>query len=260
MSKDNPIPYKRAPQPAQLDQKAKGNHLLHLPKSVAQHSDGEWFEKESVYLKHNFPVPQLAPTLGPALLHARRPLPALPELGRPAALAAPRQQRNARLAPYHRCSNSWSHQREEGLMARRHSGTLGRLTAGSGAGTNRGQSQPLAKAAWLNTPRAGHQRRSPSHCWVSKEPPGATGYKGVSKCTWSRGFPALLAAHREGKGEIPQEHPASPCTHQAVPLPLTPYCRLLPLAWLAIIKRLTEFEAGKKNPKPTNPTNPTPLR
>lgn len=99
MSKDNPIPYKRVPQPAQLDQKAKGNHLLHLPKSVAQHLDGEWFEKESVYLKHNFPVPQLVPTLCPALLHARRLLPALPELGWSAALAAPRQQQNARLAP-----------------------------------------------------------------------------------------------------------------------------------------------------------------
>lgn len=140
-------------------------------------------------------------------------------------------------------------------MARRHSGTLGRLTAGSRACTHCGQSQPLAKAAWLNTLRTGHQRRSPSHCGVSKEPPGATGYKGVSKSTWSRGFPALLAAHQEGKGEIPQEHPASPRTHQAVSLPLTPYCWLLPLAWSAIIKRLTEFEAGKNTHKP--PTQQT---
>ena len=37
--------------------------------------------------------------------------------------------------------------RERGLMARRHSCTPGRLTAGSGVCTNRGQSQHLAKAA-----------------------------------------------------------------------------------------------------------------
>lgn len=75
-------------------------------------------------------------------------------------------------------------------MAEGHSCTPGRLRAESRASTNRGQSQPDQTRAY----------RGPKAQPVSL--PGATGCKGVSKSTGSGGFPALPAAHQEGKGEI----------------------------------------------------------
>lgn len=68
--------------------------------------------------------------------------------------------------------------------------------------------------------------------------PGATGCKGVSESTWSCGFPALTAAHQEGKGDIypccraPGSTLPSPRTHQAARLPL---CPLLPAHAISLI-------------------------
>lgn len=179
-----------------------------------------------IYVKRNFPVPQLMCTLRPALPSCVRATPSPP---RGAGLACSSRCAQGRRKTPLRCHISEA-VRAEAAGKRRD--RWPRDTAAHRRGSGPGPERALTVARASLTKSAAY--RGPKAQPVSL--PGASGCKGASKSTGSGGFPALPAAHQEGKGEIcpccraprstlPPHAPTRQCRFHSAP-----YCQLLPLA------------------------------